>query len=180
MKPLYFLLLLALFNAPARAQQLSQKEQKLYDLVMAYRKQNNLPPVPVSPSLTYVAQLHVNDLRNNKPDSGSCNMHSWSAKGKWTPCCYTPDHSKANCMWSKPRELTYYNGSGFEIACNSSDSLQPAKALELWKASSGHNAVILNQGMWKQSNWKAIGIGMSENHAVIWFGQEHDDNFKIR
>lgn len=180
MKRFYSLVLFVLFMASATAQQLSAEEKKLFNLVMEYRQQNNLPPIPLSPSLTYVAQLHVKDLKENKPDTGVCNTHSWSAKGPWTACCYTPDHAKANCMWSKPKELTYYPGSGFEIACNASDTLKAEKALELWKASSGHNAVMLNQKMWKQSNWKAIGIGMNEHYAVIWFGQETDESFKIR
>ncbi len=36
-----------------------------------------------------------------------------------------------------------------------------------------HNAVIINDGMWSRS-WKAIGIGIYGNYAVVWFGNEED------
>jgi uncharacterized protein YkwD len=46
--------------------------------------------------------------------------------------------------------------------------------LESWKGSPGHNAVILNEGIWSDSNWKAIGVGIYKGYAVIWFGEEPD------
>ena len=162
------------------SQNLSEEELKLYDLIMEYRKENNLPSIPISKSLTLVAQAHVTDLQNNHPDQGSCNAHSWSSKGSWSSCCYTPDHVKAECMWSKPRELTSYPGNGYEIAFGSSDprykGFRPSaiSALQSWKDSSGHNAVIINQGSWKDSQWNAIGIGLYGGFAVVWFGAEPD------
>lgn len=98
------------------SQQLSTEEQKLYDLVMQYRKELGLPAIPFSPSLTFVAQTHVKDLAINRPDQGSCNTHSWSSNGKWSPVCYTKDHRQAQKMWNKPSELTDYKGKGYEIA----------------------------------------------------------------
>lgn len=113
----YFLLVLFLvITSTSYSQSLSDEETKLYDLIMEYRKANGLPNISISTSLTNVAQTHVKDLQNNHPENEPCNMHSRSANGKWTPCCYTPDHAQAQCMWNKPRELTSYNGNGFEIA----------------------------------------------------------------
>ncbi|MEA3497042.1 MAG: hypothetical protein U9R42_13530, partial [Bacteroidota bacterium] len=94
---------------------------------------------------------------------------------------YTPNHAKASCMWDKPRELTSYQGNGYEIACSSDD---PSKntiltaniALQSWKSSSGHKAVIINQGSWKKVEWKAIGIGLYKGYGVVWFGHEVDDS----
>lgn len=158
------------------AQQLSQDEQKLYDLVMAYRKSKGLPSIPVSVSLTYVAQTHAKDVVNQKLGDSPCNLHSWSEKGKWTPCCYTSDHKKADCMWSKPNELTSYSSSGYEISAGSYSysNITPQEALDLWKKSSGHNQVILNQGIWKDNKWNAIGIGIFNGYACIWFGEALD------
>ena len=34
--------------------------------------------------------------------------------------------------------------------------------------------VILNQGIWKNLNWNAIGVGILNGYAVIWFGEEFD------
>lgn len=132
-----------------------------------------LPEIPRSSALTQVARLHVRDLEENHPDRGDCNIHSWSAHGTWTSCCYTDDHAEASCMWNKPKELTSYQGNGFEIAHWSSDGVTPEKALQGWQGSRGHNTVILNQGQWKDQ-WNAIGIGIKGNYAVVWFGTKKD------
>jgi uncharacterized protein YkwD len=173
MKKLGFLLLAIVLSQICVAQTLSTEEQKLYNLIMEYRSEHNLPKIPLSKNLTIVAQTHVKDLQENRPDKGNCNSHSWSSKGKWTPCCYTSDHAQAQRMWSKPRELTSYTGNGYEIACTGSNNAQ--QALNLWKTSSGHNAVILNLNVWKSHPWGAIGIGIYGNYAVVWFGEETDD-----
>jgi hypothetical protein len=169
-----FLLISALFCSLCMlAQQPTADEQKLYDLIMAYRKQKGLPVIPLSKSLTTVAQIHVKDLTDNRPVYGNCNLHSWSSKGKWTPCCYTRDHAQASCMWSKPRELTKYRGNGYEISFMDTGGATPIGALDSWQYSPGHNAVIINEGSWNEK-WNAIGVGINGNYAVVWFGREPD------
>ncbi|TAE50258.1 MAG: CAP domain-containing protein [Bacteroidetes bacterium] len=177
-KSILTLLLLFCLSGIAHAQLLDQEEYKLYSLLMQYRKQQGLPSIPISRSLTFVAQAHVVDLADNKPDTELCNPHSWSDKGKWSACCFTDDFAESQCMWSKPRELTAYTGDGYEISCGSnaccSDFVMTAAyALESWKSSSGHNDVILNHGMW-ESSWNAVGIGIYKGFAVVWFGNEAD------
>ena len=125
-------------------------------------------------------QTHCKDLVENRPDMGNCNGHSWSNKGAWTSCCYTPDHSKADCMWTKPSELTNYNGNGYEIACGDTECCLDFKmtadyALNSWKGSPGHNSVIINQGSWNDLEWQAIGIGIYKCYSVVWFGENRDD-----
>ncbi len=66
----------------------TKDEMKLYDLVMSYRAEYDLPKIPLSKSLSYVAHQHAWDLGVNQPVYGECNMHSWSEKGPWTSCCY--------------------------------------------------------------------------------------------
>lgn len=151
---------------------LTKQEQELYDLIMTYRRENGLPTIPISPSLTYVAQTHVRDLHDFPPQDPKCNLHSWSANGDWSSCCYTRDHEKAKCMWNKPRELTQYQGAGYEIAHMSSSGVTPWGALKSWKNSLPHDSVILNIGRWKLHEWQAIGVGIYENYAVVWFGEE--------
>lgn len=179
MKPVkvLFTLILVLVSNTSFAQVLTDEEKKLYDLIMEYRYENGLPNIPISASLTYVAQTHVRDLAHNKPDIGNCNAHSWSSNGPWSSCCYTSDHAQAECMWSKPRELTTYKGNGYEIAYHygfgGQVKISAHMPLNGWKGSPGHNAVILNQGIWV-NKWKAIGIGIFNGYAVVWFGQEYD------
>lgn len=157
------------------SQELTDDENKLYIIVMEYRKQNGLGSIPISKSLNTVAKIHVKDLMNNDPTSDNCNEHSWSSNGKWSSCCYTSDHAKAKCMWDKPRELTNYKGNGYEIAYWNSAAATSENALIGWQESPSHNAVIINKGIWKQK-WNAIGIGIYKNYAVIWFGNEPDNN----
>jgi hypothetical protein len=152
---------------------LSASEQRLYRLIMEYRDSKGLPPIPLSPNLSFVAKTHVRDLRAHPP-TGKCNFHSWSNDGPWTPCCYTSDHARAQCMWDKPRELTRYPGNGYEIASWSSAQNTPESALSGWKGSPLHNAVIVNSGTWARIKWRAVGVGIYGSYAVVWFGEESD------
>jgi uncharacterized protein YkwD len=159
---------------------LTPAEVSLAKQINEYRRQKNLPEVAVSLSLTIVAHRHARDLMLNYRQSSRCNMHSWSDKGEWSSCCYSPDHRKAQCMWNKPRELTNYTADGYEIAFYStypysSPASFATDILKGWKKSSGHNEVIVNKGKWNTSTWKAMGIGVYGNYAVVWFGEETDN-----
>ncbi|HEY8401646.1 MAG TPA: CAP domain-containing protein [Cytophagaceae bacterium] len=164
---------------------LNSEEEKLFKLIQEYRKSEGLPPIPFSVALTKVAKAHVKDLNENHPDIKNCNAHSWSDKGQWKGCCYTSDHKEASCMWNKPRELTNYKGNGYEIAFGSSDPIYRSyiataeDALDGWKNSPGHNNVILNKEIWKKSPWKGMGLAVSGSFAVVWFGEEPDENSKF-
>lgn len=153
----------------------TKEEMKLYELIMAYRAENNLPKIPLSKSLSYVAHQHTWDLEVNQPVNENCNMHSWSKKGPWSSCCYTSDHKQATCMWDKPKELTPYQGYGFEIVCGGGGEMEAAIALSCWQESVHHNDVILNKDIWKKYTWNAIGISIYGGYAVIWFGFEKDE-----
>ena len=155
-------------------------EFDLYSLINEYRAQKGLPAVKLSASLSFVARTHARDQTDNFKDGGRCNMHSWSGKGAWSACCYTPDHKKAKCMWSKPRELTNYQADGFEISFYSTYPYSSPEAfakdiLDGWKKSSGHNDVIINKKIWKDMKWEAIGIGIYGEYADVWFGAVEDD-----
>jgi uncharacterized protein YkwD len=159
----------------------SEEELKLYALISVYRVENNLSSIPLSKSLSYVAQQHCIDLHKNKPDlEEECNAHSWSDQGTWSSCCYTKDHNEAQCMWDKPSELTNYTGYGFEIAAGSSepiydDYIMTAEyAVQAWKESIHHNDVILNQAAWSGTHFKAMGVAVHKGFASIWFGREAD------
>jgi uncharacterized protein YkwD len=147
-----------------------------------YRNSLGLPSIPVSPSLTAVAQAHAADLAEHHPDRGAdargvpCNAHSWSSQGAWTPVCYTPDHRYARGMWDKPREVTRgrYTGDGFEIALSSTGPIDADMALANWRASPPHNDVITERGIFAGMNWRAMGVAVSDGYAVVWFGKQAD------
>jgi hypothetical protein len=158
---------------------ISRSEWKLYQLINQYRKRAHLPNIPLSYSLTYVAQSHARDLAAHYENDAVCNLHSWSNSGPWTSCCYTSDHKESECMWNKPEELTGFKGFGYEIAYwNNYDYIDPDDiaddALKAWKKSKGHNFVIINRGMWKELDWKAIGVGIWKGYVLVWFSDMED------
>lgn len=147
---------------------LELEEQKLYDLINEYRAENGLSPIPLSSSLNLVANRHVLDLDKN---IGGL-THAWS------DCPYDPsDRSTYPCMWNAPQRLgTAYEGYGYENAHGGSGGYRATaeSAFRSWRGSSAHNAVILNQGMWQGRQWRALGIGIYQGYAVLWFGEEVD------
>lgn len=154
---------------------LTSEEQKLYTLINEDRIANNLNEIPLSTSLTLVAQTHARDLQQNPSIVNDyCNMHSWSNQGEWTACCYTSDHAKAKCMWDKPKELSPYTGYGFELSYRNSERATALDALKTWKKSYEHYAVIVNKKNWEHNEWNALGVGIYGQHAVLWFGIEQD------
>ncbi|MBI5407878.1 MAG: CAP domain-containing protein [Nitrospirae bacterium] len=162
---------------------LSSKEMELLKLINEYRINNGLAPVPVSRSLSTVARTHAVDLHINKPyehrdyDGSICTLHSWSDKGKWSPGCYTDDNRHARLMWNKPKEITdnAYTGTGYEnVYLTLMKELSVIRAFESWENSPSHNSIILELGDWENIGWPAIGVGIYENVAVIWFGDKAD------
>jgi hypothetical protein len=158
---------------------LNPEEIKLYELISQHRLDHGLPQIPISVNLTWVAQVHAIDLAENNPDLGYCNMHSWSDKGPWRACCYTSDHADPYCMWDKPSEFTQYHSRGYEIVfyywpVTPAISLAQ-NAIKGWKGSPGHNDTILNQGIFSQATWRAMGIGIYDGYVVVWFGEELDN-----
>jgi len=145
----------------------------LVNKINEYRQQNGLSWLPTDETLCKVAYYHARDTVKNRPDTGNCNMHSWSWKRmdgiKWKGCCYTRDHKNGKCMWKKPREFnSRFVGDGFEISYKTSGSANAEKALDSWKKSSGHNNVIMNRGIWTK-NWSRIGAAYYGGAAHAWF-----------
>ena len=158
----------------------SESEINLFNLINTVRKGKGMNTLSLSSSLSRVAELHAKDLQENAPISERCNLHSWSGEGIWKNCCYKEDHSNPECMWLKPREITPYQGHGYEILAfwkSGSDpnlEISPETAIRLWLESPGHSNVIFNEKTFKQVEWNAIGVGIYGNYAAIWFGVEED------
>lgn len=163
-------------TAPPAPETPTARSSPLADTVNTYRARSGLPQIPVSTMLTRVAAAHAADLEANYRKNARCNMHSWSANGDWSPCCYTEDHARKECMWSKPREITggAYTATGYEIVAWHSDPISPARALEIWRGSHGHHIMILNREQWSDNTWLAMGAAQTEHYAVIWFGEDAD------
>lgn len=164
---------------------LTQKEKELGQLINDYRASKGLKRLPISKSLTKVARYHVIDIikwydfdnppKDSRGEKG--NLHTWSYNRPelYSGVVYTPDHKYAEGMWNKPKELTSYTGDGFEISAailSKNSNLTASRALEIWQASPGHNAVIVGEGSWADLN--VMGIGIHGCYACVWFGKVED------
>lgn len=153
---------------------ISESEWKLYRMINEYRHQYDLPPIPLSRSLSYVANTHVKDLFFHHPDIEPCNFHSWSEKGSWKPFCYPGDEDKKNSVWDKPKELSDYPGKGFEIVYWENSNVIIDSVVVFWKSFDYFNGFLMNTGKWEGRQWNAIGIGICQNYAAVWFGEVAD------
>jgi hypothetical protein len=164
---------------PGTLPAINARALELANALNKYRAQNGLPAIPISRSLSFVADSHVRDLRDSAKVAAQCNGHSWSSKGPWSSCCYTSDHAQAKCMWSKPAELTTLKGTGFEIAIGQPGEtmgvvLDSQKAIAAWQGSPLHNDVILNRNTWQKTSWRSMGAGIVDSHACAWFSDQAD------
>lgn len=143
--------------------ELSEDERELIRLINEYRAQNRLPAVPASDALSAVANRHLIDITQN---IGKL-THGWSN------CPYElANPATWNCMMAAPVRLrSSYTGNGFEnLYHNLYTGATPAGALDAWKKSQFHNALILNLDTWKGSKFDAFGVAINGTWAAMWFG----------
>lgn len=153
---------------------LDEQELRLANLINNFRLQNDLPAIPLSKSLSFVAKTHAYDLQLNKQDTSICNAHSWSNKGKWKACCYNNYINSSNCMWDKPKELTAYTFRGYEIVFSEEGIVLVDSVFRLIKTSPEASSLLLGIDSHSDKKWLALGVGVSENYISIWLGQRND------
>jgi hypothetical protein len=153
---------------------ISKEEGRLAEMINNLRKQNRLPEIALSTSLTVVAKLHVNDLQSNRPDTSICSTASWSNKGNWTPCCFTALAPNFECIWGKPKELTSYNFRGYEIVHYEEGIIQVDSMFALWLKTPAVLDMILGRNTHNDKRWAAIGLAVGENYVSVWLGQRAD------
>jgi len=106
-----------------------------------------------------------------------CNMHSWSNNGPWKGGCFTGAFTDAenHIMWDKPKEIAGYPGYGYENMAFASPAITAAQAVALWTVPGDpHRDVILNQGIWANLQWQALGGWVEDTYASVWFGEQVD------
>lgn len=142
------------------------EEEALYQQINDYRVAYGLPVVPRSPALTKLANRHVLDLSKNIGHL----THSWS------DCSYDPNNPRTYaCSARAPKRLGIrYSGRVYENAHYNAFGATAASAFRGWSHSPAHNALILNQSNWHDNEWRAMGIGIYGQYAVMWVGQKRD------
>jgi hypothetical protein len=142
---------------------LDAREKELFQLINEYRAQNRLPALVLSDALSIVANRHLLDL----------NINVKSFTHGWSNCPYDIKNEKTwDCVLNAPKMLgVKYDGNGYEnLYRNLTAAATPPLALEAWKKSELHNALILNSNIFKKLKWDGIGIAISSNYAAIWVG----------
>lgn len=152
----------------------TMEEQLLYDKINILLDDYGKKQLEFSKALSYVAQVHVDDLAKNHPDTSVCNLSSWSDKGDWTACCHNPYVPQQDCMWDKPKELTTYTYRGYELAAYFEDSFTVDSVLKLWSDTKPVLDMLLTDGNFSQKKWVCMGVAMNDNYVSVWFGQRAD------
>lgn len=152
----------------------SQQEYRLYSLINDYRNQLALNTIPLSRSLSFVAQTHAKDLNANFSTTDHCNMHSWSDKGTWMPFCFPADQNRKNDIKDKAKELTSYPGKAWEITYWGNSDADLGSILEFWNNIPYASNMIGNTEEWSKKDWKSMGVGIDGGYVLVWFGIEAD------
>ncbi len=142
--------------------EISEQETELFGLVNEYREQNKLAKVYMSETVCLVANRHALDLSYNIRKL----THSWS------DCDYDPKNSKTfGCILYAPKRFyPNFSGLAFEnVYFTSGKRVISYDALEAWKKSPMHNAVILNQSSFKNFEWLEGCVAIEKNYAALWF-----------
>lgn len=170
------------FNAKTMAQTdtipddfcISSEEYQLYQLINDYRKAFALPEVALSKSLCYVAITHARDLDANYHADSVCTMLSWSNKGAWKSICFPSEQSKKNNVRMKAKEIIGYPSEAYELTYWSNLKNTPRQILSFWRDNKASNEILLNKGTWKSNSWNAMGVGIENGYALVWFGKAVD------
>lgn len=143
--------------------EITAQEKELYRIVNEYRAQNGLAQIPLSESLSVVANRHLLDLTINIKSL----THGWSN------CPYDINNQSTwKCVSESPKRLKVsYVGNGYENLFRQRGGVAtPALALEAWKKSEMHNALILNLNIFKGKKFDAFGIACHGEYIALWFG----------
>jgi hypothetical protein len=153
---------------------ITKNEMKLSDAINAFRSKHDLGELQLSPSLSFVAKTHLNDIRLYSKDEHGCNMNSWSDKGKWIPCCFNEKQKNMDLMTSKPSEIIGFRGKGYEIVIASKKGASTKDLVALWLNTKSTQDFIMNKGLWSNRNWQCMGVSIYNGFASIWASEMPD------
>jgi hypothetical protein len=152
----------------AKKYAIEKKELTLVDAINKYRTQKGQGELQLSPSLSFVAHTHLNDIRLNSQDEHGCNLNSWSDKGKWIPCCFDGKQKSLDLMTSKPSEIIGFRGKGYEIVIAAKKGVSSKDLTKFWLSTKATQDFILNKGQWSNRNWQCMGVSIYKGFASIW------------
>ena len=147
---------------------ITKNELKLSDAINIFRSKHDLGELQLSPSLSFVAKTHLNDIHLNSKDEHGCNLNSWSDKGKWIPCCFNENQKNLDMMTSKPSEIIGFRGKGFEIVIAIKKGVSTKDLTKLWLEAKSTQDFLMNKGQWSNHNWQCMGVSIYNGFASVW------------
>ena len=153
---------------------ITKNELQLFEAINIFRAKHDLGELQLSPSLSFVAKTHLNDIRLYGKDEHGCNMNSWSDKGKWIPCCFNEKQKNLDLMTSKPSEIIGFRGKGYEIVIATKKGASIKDLAALWLSAKSTQDFIMNKGQSSNQNWQCIGVSIYNGFASIWASEMPD------
>ena len=153
---------------------IERNEIQLSEAINKFRVKKGLGELQLSPSLSYVAKTHLNDIRLHSKDQHGCNLNSWSDKGKWTSCCFNSKQKDLELMTTKPEEITGFRGKGYEIVIMAKKGVSTKNLTDLWLAATMTEEFLLNAGQGSNRNWQSMGVSIYHGFASIWLSEMPD------
>jgi len=153
---------------------ITKNELQLFEAINIFRAKHDLGELQLSPSLSFVAKTHLNDIRLYSKDEHGCNMNSWSDKGKWIPCCFNEKQKNLDLMTSKPSEIIGFRGKGYEIVIATKKGASIKDLAALWLSAKSTQDFIMNKGQGSNQNWQCIGVSIYNGFASIWASEMPD------
>ena len=153
---------------------IERNEIQLSEAINKFRVKKGLGELQLSPSLSYVAKTHLNDIRLHSKDQHGCNLNSWSNKGKWTACCFNSKQKDLELMTTKPEEITGFRGKGYEIVIMAKKGASSKNLTDLWLDATMTEEFLLNAGQGSSRNWQSMGVSIYHGFASIWLSEMPD------
>lgn len=153
---------------------IERNEIQLSEAINKFRAKKGLGELQLSPSLSYVAKTHLNDIRLHSKDQHGCNLNSWSDKGKWTSCCFNSKQKDLELMTTKPEEITGFRGKGYEIVIMAKKGVSTKNLTDLWLSATTTEEFLLNAGQGSNRNWQSMGVSIYHGFASIWLSEMPD------
>jgi len=136
---------MALTNCETETGALSSSETTVFELLNAYRTQNGLAPLKVSPSLSRAA--------------------AWKTENMLAFGYFDHYDLDGRNHIQRARDCGY---PGSNVGENLAKSFSASAVVNAWKGSPGHNAAMLGL------NWKVVGVGQAGGYFALVFGVTDD------
>jgi hypothetical protein len=153
-------LLLTLAIGTADTIEMNYESKRLFDVINAKRRVDEIPELTLDKGLSYIAYLHCLDL--DKYYDKNCSLVSWSKKSGYSYGCVSKDSPDLNVMYNKPKEVLGYEGVGHELICLTDRNITYEMAYTLLRRSQFYSSLLVG------ANYTRVGVYIHKNIVSVW------------